>query len=311
MIYTVTLNPAVDRELIVPAILFDTALRAEAWRVDCGGKGFNVSRMLMSLGTPSVALAFAGGDSGRLLEKSLQASGIKAAFEWVDGETRTNVSIITRDGDHYIKVNEPGPTIDAETQYALLNRIGKLASPGDWWVLSGSLPPGVPVDYYAKVISLVRDAGAAAILDASDEALRLGCMAGPMLVKPNESELETLTGPTNDTDGSVAGAAGTVQLLGAANVAVSMGRRGALLLDEVGQAWRFTSPPIVERNPIGAGDSLVGGLVWGLDQGLDLVEAMRWGIACGAAAAARRGTVVGERRQVENLLKSVRVTRLD
>ena len=113
MIYTVTLNPALDRELAVAAVAFDEVLRATDSRVDCGGKGFNVSRMLASLGAESVALGFAGGRTGEALRDGLRALGITTDFVEIAGETRTNVSIVTHDHAHYIKVNEPGPTITA------------------------------------------------------------------------------------------------------------------------------------------------------------------------------------------------------
>ena len=111
MIFTVTLNPAVDRELTVDRIIFDTVLRASDWRVDCGGKGFNVARMLKSLGISSVAMGFAAGKSGEMLNEKLQSLGIETEFVWVKGETRTNVSIVSSENGQYVKVNEPGPTI--------------------------------------------------------------------------------------------------------------------------------------------------------------------------------------------------------
>lgn len=160
MIYTVTLNPAVDRELTVATLEYDTVLRATHWQVDCGGKGFNVARMLAALGLESVALAFAGGRSGELLRDGLQDLGITTDFVWVEGETRTNVSIVSQAHDHYIKVNEPGPTIAAARQAELLDKIRGLAREGDLWVLAGSLPPGVPPTIYADVIESLRACGA-------------------------------------------------------------------------------------------------------------------------------------------------------
>ena len=187
MIYTVTLNPAVDRELTVPAIEFDSVLRASDWRVDFGGKGFNVSRMLMALGTPSTALGFVGGRSGELLRDGLESLGIQTDFVWVDGETRTNVSIV--DGnDRYVKVNEPGPTISPDDQEKLLAQIRRLAQPGDWWVLAGSLPPGISATIYADIIAILHEAEAKAILDTSGAALEHGCGARPFLAKPNDVE---------------------------------------------------------------------------------------------------------------------------
>src|SRR4051794_19429177 len=119
MIYTVTLNPALDRELTVPALVFDDVLRASATRVDCGGKGFNVGRMLGALGAESVALGFAGGHTGSMLRDGLAALGIATDFVWVAGETRTNISIVTTRYDRHIKVNEPGPTISPNEQAEL------------------------------------------------------------------------------------------------------------------------------------------------------------------------------------------------
>ena len=128
MIYTLTLNPAIDRELLVPEIKFDTVLRASKWQVDFGGKGFNVSRLLVGFETISTALGFVGGDSGKTLESGLQSLGIETDFVWVDGETRTNVSIRSEAETTYIKVNEPGPIISVEYIQALLEQVKVLAN---------------------------------------------------------------------------------------------------------------------------------------------------------------------------------------
>ncbi len=308
MIYTVTLNPAVDRELIVPAIEYDSVLRATAWRVDCGGKGFNVSRMLCSLGTVSVAMGFAGGHNGELLRDTLEGLGIGTDFVWVAGETRTNVSITTETHDHYLKVNEPGPTISAAEQRELVQKVCLLAKPGDWWVLAGSLPPGVPVTIYRELTEAIQAAGAKVVLDTSDEALREGCAARPFLVKPNDAEVHALTGLPVGSDEEVAAAARVLQQSGVDNVVISLGKRGALLADDQQQVWWADSPSIEAKNPIGAGDSMVGGMVWGLSQGMPLPEALRWGIACGAATASMSGTAVGSRELVGALVERVQVT---
>lgn len=304
MIYTVTLNPAVDRELVVDEIAFDTVLRASGWRVDCGGKGFNVARMLQSLGTASVALGFAAGKTGERLNDQLQALGIETGFIWVNGETRTNVSIVTADHRHYVKVNEPGPTISVEDLGKLMQKVRELASPGDSWVLAGSLPPGVPTSIYADMITILQSAGAQVFLDTSDEALRLACQVNPFLIKPNAEEARELTGLAINTPAEIAAAGKAIQAMGAGNVIISLGKQGALLVN--GQrAWLAKSPEIVERNPIGAGDSMVAGLVWGLSQGHDMPEALRRGIACGAATASQGGTSVGSLDQVNALLTQV------
>ena len=307
MIYTLTLNPAVDRELTVPAIEFDTVLRASDWRVDFGGKGFNVSRMLMSLGTPSTALGFAGGRAGELLRDGLESLGIQTDFVWVDGETRTNVSIVSESNGRYVKVNEPGPTISAADQEKLLTQIRRLAQPGDWWVLAGSLPPGVPATMYADIIAILHEAEAKAILDTSGAALEHGCGARPFLAKPNDVEAGQLTGLPVQNRAQIAAAAQAVQATGVTNVIISLGKDGAMLADGQ-QTTIVASPTIEESNPIGAGDSMVGGLTWGLSQGQDVAEALRWGIACGAATASMSGTAVGSRQLVESLVQQVKTT---
>jgi 1-phosphofructokinase family hexose kinase len=311
VIYTLTLNPALDRELTVAAFEFNAVLRATQARVDWGGKGFNVSRLLLGLGASSTAIGFVGGKAGELLQTGLQALGIGADFVWVAEETRTNVSIVTPTGGRYLKVNEAGPPIAPEKQHELLAKIEALASPGDWWVLAGSLPPGVPASFYAQIIEVLNKHGALSLLDTTGEALRLGCQAGPFLIKPNAEETHTLTGLLVETPAETAQAAAHLRALGARQVVISLGKAGALLQTGENKNWLAHSPPIQEKNPIGAGDSMVGGLVWALTRGLRLSEALTWGIASGAATASLSGTEVGARDLIEALHARVRLEAIE
>ena len=171
-------------------------------------------------------------------------------------------------------------------------------------MLAGSLPPGVPPSVYADMITLLQSAGTQVFLDTSDEALRLACQANPFLIKPNAEEAQALTGLPIDTPAEIAVVGKAIQAMGAGNVIISLGKQGAMLVN--GQhAWLAASPEIVERNPIGAGDSMVAGLVWGLSQGHGMPEALRRGIACGAATASQNGTSVGSLAQVNELLTQV------
>lgn len=310
MIYTVTLNPAVDRELTVPAMEFDSVLRASEARVDFGGKGFNVSRLLKGLGADSTAVGFLGGRAGELLQDGLQSLGIGTDFVWVPGETRTNVSIVNQAHDHYIKVNEKGPLVSEEKQTELLEKIDSLAVPGDWWVLAGSLPPGISDDFYSRIVGVLTKRGANAILDTIGESLRLGCLEHPYLVKPNAEEAKALTGLPMESPVETAAAAAEIRRLGAQNVVISMGKGGALLNTAEG-TWLTHSPAIQEKNPIGAGDSMVGGLVWALTRSIGLKEALGWGVASGAATASLPGTEVGTRPLIEDLFKQVRYEKLE
>ncbi len=309
MIYTVTLNPAVDRELLVDEIVFSVVLRASEWRVDCGGKGFNVSRMLKSLGVASIALGFAAGKTGEFLEQSLQALDIKTDFVRTRGETRTNVSIVSSDDTRYIKVNEPGPTICKTDVDKLVQKVTDLVRPGDWWVLAGSLPPGAPRETYGNLASIIQSADAHVIIDTSDQCLIESCRATPFMVKPNDAEAKAITGLPVNTPEQLAAAGAAIRSMGPANVVISLGKKGAMLVNGQ-EAWLAASPEIVEQNPIGAGDAMVAGLVWGLSQDADLSEALRRGIACGAATAAQKGTAVGTLEQVKDLLSQVRLSRI-
>ena len=304
MIYTLTLNPAVDRELTVQAVAFDAVLRASEARVDFGGKGFNVSRLLKSLGASSTAVGFLGGRSGELLQAGLRELGIGTDFVAVPGETRTNISIVTESHEHYIKVNEKGPLVEAAQQEELLAKIDAITRPGDWWVLAGSLPPGVEDDFYARIVRVLNRHQAKAVLDTTCESLRLGCAEHPFLVKPNLEEAHALTGLPVATPEEIAAVAAEIRRLGAENVVISMGKAGALVHTAKG-TWLLGTPKVVERNPIGAGDSMVGGLVWALTQGLDLNICLAWGVASGAATASQGGTEVGSRALIEQLVTQV------
>jgi 1-phosphofructokinase family hexose kinase len=307
MIYTLTLNPALDKELAVPEIVFDSVLRASAERVDFGGKGFNVSRALAALGQESVALGFVGGSTGRVIASGLANLGISTDFVEIGNETRTNVSIVSQSQAQHLKVNEDGPTICPPEQACLLGKIESLAQPGDWWVLSGSLPPGVEPGIYRDIVQRIQAADARAILDTSGTPLQVGCVARPFLVKPNGVEAEQLTGLPISSPKEAAVAAMAIHGMGVPNVLISLGKAGAVLSDGR-RNWLAMPPVIQQRNPIGAGDASVAGLVWGLSKGLALPDALRWSMASGAAAASLDGTAMGTYEYVESLTQHVELT---
>lgn len=302
MIITVTPNPVLDRTLTVPRITFNEMTRATASRLDWGGKGFNVSRALQALGAKSLALGFIGGVTGQTLERGLHALGIRTALTPIAGETRTN-TIIT-DAEQYIKVNEAGPTVQAHELAAFFDCARERIRPGDLWVLSGSLPPGLPPDFNAQLITLVQAQGARALLDSSGEPLRLGCAASPYLVKPNAVEAQELTGIEIQSDADTLAAARFFLDQGIKLAALSLGADGLLLASQEQAVW--ARPPRVRaQNPVGAGDALLAGVAWALARSLPLEQIARWGVAAGTAAAARQGVSVGTRAEVESLYEQV------
>lgn len=309
MIVTVTPNPSLDRTLTVPHISFDEMVRASGTRLDWGGKGFNVSRALQALGAESVATGFLGGATGQMLAQGLREMGIAADPVPIAGETRTNTIIAEAETGRYIKVNEPGQTVRPEELSAFLQKAQARIQPGDLWILSGSLPPGLPLDFYAQLVSLVQGGGARTFLDASGEPLRLGCAARPYLVKPNAAEAEELTGHPVQSEADALGTARFFLRQGVEVVALSLGAEGLLLAQEQEAVWAW--PPRVRApNPVGAGDALLAGLAWALEQGLTLEELARWGVAAGTAAAMGEGVSTGSFAAVRALQKEVDIKKI-
>ena len=304
MIYTLTLNPALDKEYRIPDLALDSVLRAMSLNMDFGGKGFNIARMLAAFGQDSVALGLVGGHAGQLLENGLKGLRIRTDFVHVAGETRTNVSIVSQKSKRYIKVNESGPTILAGETEELLEKIEAAVRAGDWWVLAGSLPPGMLADSYARIINILNAHDAKAILDTSGEALRLGCAARPYLIKPNLEEMAQLTGRTLDKDAAIEAALTEVHAMGVAHIVLSAGE-GRSMWSAGEHKWQAVPPKIEQGNPTGAGDAMLAGIVYRLQAGASLEEAFAWGVATGSAAASMPGTRMPTRMAVELLLKEV------
>jgi 1-phosphofructokinase family hexose kinase len=304
MIYTVTLNPGVDHTLTVAVLDFNQVLRASQVQRDCGGKGFNVSRSLKLLGVDSTALGFIGGDNGRWEERQLQAFGIPTDFDLIEGDTRTCVVIIESGTGKHVKVNEPGPIITAAEMKRFARHVESSAMPGDYWAFCGSLPPGIPPDYYAQLIRAVQSQGAKACLDASQEAFRLGITAKPFLVKPNREEAEGLTGFPIRSEADCRNAAKLFLAEGIQYVALSLGAEGLFFCSA--QESILVKPPIVVfRSPVGPGDALLGGLIYALNRGLPFPDIARWGVACGTTAVSLAGTNFGAISDVLALLRQL------
>jgi 1-phosphofructokinase family hexose kinase len=309
MIYTVTLNPALDLELCVPEILFDQVLRASQVRVDNGGKGFNISRALSMLGVPNMALGFLGGKTGERMAIELETLGVQTDVDWIPGETRTNVHIVDLHNGHYIKVNQPGPHVTAVELKKLLVKVRSKARPGDMWIFSGSLPPGAVADSYAPMVKVVQGAGGIALIDADGDTLLETCRARPYLVKPNALEAGELTGLDIARPEDALRAAATFHGMGVWAVLITLGVDGAVLsLD--GHSW-WAKPPAIDADiPTGAGDATMAGFIWGLSQGAPLDEALRLGVASGTASASLPGTAVAGPELIEEIAAQVRITDL-
>jgi 1-phosphofructokinase family hexose kinase len=258
--------------------------------------------MITALGSQCAALGFIGGHTGQVLREGLEGIGIPTDFVRVSEETRTNISIVNDKDSTYYKVNEAGPRVSEPEVEELLCKVEGLVQPDDWWVLAGSLPRGVPADIYARLIALIRRGGAWAVLDSSGEAFRLGCAAEPFLVKPNLEEIAQITDLDVGDASGIHQAINHVHKLGVKNIILSAGGGKSFCSDGL-RVWSGQPPKIEEKNPIGAGDAMLGAVIDQLSCGMTLPEAYRWGLAAGSAAAALPGTGMPTRAQVQALIE--------
>jgi 1-phosphofructokinase len=306
VIITVTPNPVLDRTLTVSELVLNEMSRAIAVREDWGGKGFNVSRALQALGMESVAVGFLGGGVGQKLRAGLDQLGVGTHAIEIAGETRTNVVIAEAEGGRYVKVNEAGPEVTAADVTQFFKYVDNSAKSGDIWALCGSLPPGVPDDFYARTIEVLHAAGAKVLLDASGMAFQKGLAAKPDVVKPNDLEAAAALGISVSTPTEAARAVDNFVDMGITFVALSLGPNGVMMGAGSQRVWA-RSPAVQAQNPVGAGDALVAGLLWAWARGLDLPDMARWGVASGTAAAVSAGVSVGTREDVAAFVTQVQL----
>lgn len=306
MIHTVTFNPALDLTYRVSELKFDDKLRTTAVFRSPGGGGVNVSRVAARLGHQTVAMGLVGGRAGDEFVELLKEEHVRTWFIQQAGSTRTNV-VIQDDQAQQVRVSGIGPEATEAEVAMVRSSIFELREP-DFLVLSGSLQPGMSTDFFLGIIAEAKERGIKIVADI-DKELKEAVEAGAFLVKPNEHELERLTGePVMDPD-SAADAAQKVLELGAGAVLASLGAQGAVLVTREGR-WRAMAPQIEVDSAVGAGDSLLAGVVVALSKGESWEEALRLGIACGTATATAPGTDVCTREMVEALLPRIIVEKL-
>ena len=309
MIYTVTLNPALDKTVEIPGMALDTVNRITEMRTDPGGKGINVSKVIAKLGGESCAVGILGGGSGKMLEKLLEGEPFATRFRFVEGQTRTNLKIIDREGHTNTDINEPGLTVTAAELDALLRELLAELRPGDIVVLAGSLPKGAPQDIYRSWTAACKKAGARVFLDADGALLAEGIKAAPHLIKPNDGELSRLAGKKLETLEELTAEGRKLLERGIERVVISLGGRGALYLRK-GSTIYAEGLRVPVGSTVGAGDSVVAALAYAEAQGLSEEEAVRLSTAVGAANVMCSGTQAAERSAVEALLPKVRFSHL-
>ncbi|MBL7796877.1 MAG: 1-phosphofructokinase family hexose kinase [Saprospiraceae bacterium] len=287
-IVTLTLSPALDKSTTVEHIAPEHKLRCSTPRLDAGGGGINVSKGIQRLGLASTAVFPVGGSNGRLLVELLMHSGVVVEAVEVPGETRENFSVLETGTGFQYRFTMPGQSLGHQEAETCLEAVRRLRP--DILVASGSLPPGLPETYYAKVAALAKQIGARLVLDTSGAALQAAAHEGLYLLKPNLGELSALVGVEKLEMNQVDDAAMEIIHRGTCEVVVvSLGPHGALLATRDG--FVHVAAPIVEkRSTVGAGDSMVAGMVWALGQNKPPLEMAQVGVACGTAATMNPGT---------------------
>lgn len=304
MIYTLTMNPAIDYVVQLHDSLEAGSINRSAGEAfQFGGKGINVSNVLRSLGQETVALGFVAGETGDWLERGLIKMGLRARLIHLNhGMTRINVKV---KAGLETEINGMGPEIGPEDLTRLAALLEDLTAE-DVLVLSGSVPGCMGKDTYEKILAPVAERGILTVVDAAGELLTRTLKHRPFLIKPNDRELAELFGREPETKADIVSAARELQAMGARNVLVSLGAAGALLLDEWGTAHRMACPQGEVINSVGAGDSMVAGFLAGWLETGDYDAALKMGIAAGSATAFSLG--LADRAAVERLLGEMSVS---
>jgi 1-phosphofructokinase len=289
--------------------------RLEDVVVDCGGKGVNVSAMIQALGSGSVATGFAGGGAGEELLSRNSAKGFHHDFVRIKAITRTNLKVVDKNGA-LTELNEPGPEVTPEEYRMLETKLAFFANEGSIFVLSGSLCRGLGPDTYQRLCAGLRAKEAAVFLDADGDALKLALNAGPKdapdFIKPNQYEILKLFGVAEDeevTEKLLLDLAYRLLEKGPKLCALSLGSRGALFVNKQG-AWRAPALNVQVQSTVGAGDSMVGALVYGFEAGLAAEQCFALAIAASAGACTTKGTNPPDRALVDELLKQVRLEKI-
>jgi 1-phosphofructokinase len=304
MIATVTLNPAIDKSVVVRGFEIGKTNRGEVDRVDAGGKGINVARALQRWGSEVCALGLVAGSNGRFILDALSAEGIPADFVHVPGETRVNLKIHDPEKGTETELNELGFRVTAEHLEELRRKIEAHAPQCPVMVFSGSLPPDAPPAIFADLILTAMAQGAKCFLDTAGVGLKHGLAAGPFLIKPNRAEVEDLLKTTLRTRHKLVEAARALIRMGSEQVLISLGAEGAIGV--AGKEALLAHPPAVKvRSTVGAGDTMVAAMAYAAVEGLPFRQAFCMAVAASAATVAREGTQLADLASVRELIPQV------
>jgi 1-phosphofructokinase family hexose kinase len=305
LILTLTINPAIDRSILVDRLVFEDRAYILSQGDGCGGRGIISSRVLQSFGVRTKAVTTSGGKTGQLFEKLLGLAGFPVEVVRITNEIRTNLTITDKQG-LTVKLNEVGPELTHQEAGAVSDAVVRQLPGTDWLMLCGSLPPGVPDDFYCDLIKAARKHKVKTLLDADGPALLRGVEAAPTVVSPNQQEAERLLNRALITRAHFREAVTRIQAMGAESVLLSLGSRGVVATN-AHQMLEAVPPRIDALSPIGAGDALSAAYLWAIKKKKDFADAVRWGVAAGTASATLPGLEFATLDQTKEMYRQVEV----
>lgn len=302
-IVTLTLNPALDKSTSTKMLQPEKKIRCEAPRYEPGGGGINVSRAIKIMGGESLAIYAAGGPAGDKINSLLDEEGVEQKRITVKNPTRENLMVMETTTGNQFRFGMPGSELSEEELQQCLTAIKELPDDVEYLVASGSLPSGAPKDFYAQIAKIASEKGIKCMIDTSGEALMEAAKAGVSFMKPNLGELSQLVGKEEISGMQQEEIAKKVLEAGKAEVLiVSLGARGAMLATK--DTIEYVVPPTVKQeSTVGAGDSMVAGIMLSLSRGESIQEAVKWGVAAGTAATMTPGTELCKKEDVEKIFE--------
>ena len=310
MIYTVTMNPAVDKTAVIRNFLPGKTNRIETLQKDPGGKGLNVSKCIAAMGETSCAFLPLGGTTGVFLqEELLQQSLVVPKVIPISGETRTNLKIIDPVQKTNTDINEPGPVLKPQEPESLKKALLDSLQAGDLLILAGSLPGGVPASFYQTIIQKAKEKGIPTFLDTSGSPLKNGILAAPFLIKPNQEELSLLAGRPLTCKKELLSFCRELLSHGISKIVVSLGKDGAYFLSDT-VCYRGTVPMVPVQNTVGAGDSMVAAFAYGFQKKMCEENTFRLALAFGSASVTCSGTEVPPMELVSSLYHQIHLETL-
>jgi 1-phosphofructokinase family hexose kinase len=309
LIITLTINPAIDRIISVDRLAFEDRSYINSSRESPGGRGINASCVLHSFGGETTAVFPSGGDSGKRLESHLCDCGYLVSVVPIQHSIRTNLTITDKHG-LTVNLNEAGPVLTKTDVARIEKAVKERLEHATWLMICGSVPPGVPGCFYAKLIAMARHRKVKTLLHADGQPLREGIEAKPTMVTPNQQEAERLLGRTLLTRTHALEAAELIRRMGPESVVLSLGSRGAI--GAFADGLMEAIPPRVDAVcPIGAGDALSAAYTWSMTRKPNPAEALRWGVAAGTASARLPGMNFASLEQTREIYRQVEVRRAE